>query len=226
MADLSATIAPKSNQLNSDDLIGRTLTITITKVTAATAEQPIAINFEGDGGKPYYPCKGMRRVMVMVWGPDGSQYAGRSMTLYRDPKVKFGGIEVGGIRISHMSHIEGDQALAIAETKGAKKVFQVKVLRQQAPAAANTAQTAKPVPFMDRVATMLAACKTLAEVDEAEARPVIQEALIKAPKETVHQLNGMFAARRKNLEPAETIDPETGEIGSDWSGADELAGAA
>ena len=130
MTDLSTTIAPKSSQLNADDLIAGSMMITVTKVSAATAEQPIAINFENDQGKPYFPCKSMRRDMVQLWGADGSQYAGRSMTLYRDPGVKFGGIQVGGIRISHMSHIEKDVTMALTETKASRKPFTVKVLKQ------------------------------------------------------------------------------------------------
>lgn len=132
MTDLSKTIAPKSDQLNADDLIGREITVTITKVSAGNAEQPIAINFEGDRGKPYFPSKGMRRVMVMVWGADGNEYVGRSMRLYRDPKVLFGGIAVGGIRISHMSHISEDTTVPVAESKGARKPVKIKVLRQDA----------------------------------------------------------------------------------------------
>jgi hypothetical protein len=32
------------------------------------------------------------------------------MTLYCDPEVQFGGMKVGGIRISHMSDIDGEEA--------------------------------------------------------------------------------------------------------------------
>lgn len=105
MTDLSATIDPKSNQMNADDLIGGPKTITITRVSAnqSSTEQPIAISYQGDNGKPYFPCKSMRRVLVSVWGKDGAAYAGRSLTLYRDPTVTWGGLAVGGIRISHMS---------------------------------------------------------------------------------------------------------------------------
>src|SRR5690348_5899593 len=104
---MSAFCAPKSDQLNSDDLISGPRTITITRVSAneGSPEQPISISFEGDDQKPYKPCKSMRRVMVHIWGPDASQYVGRSMTIYRDPKVQFGGMAVGGIRISHMTDI-------------------------------------------------------------------------------------------------------------------------
>lgn len=131
MTDLSLTIAPKSDQLNSDDLIAGPRTITITRVTGneGSAEQPVNVYFEGDNGKPYRPCKSMRRVMVQVWGKDGTQYPGRSMTLYRDPEVAFGGLKVGGTRISHMSHIEAPVTMALTATRANKKPFTVKPLK-------------------------------------------------------------------------------------------------
>lgn len=130
MVDLSQTIIPKSDQLNADDLIGGPITITVTKVSRmGSPDQPIAINYEGDNGKPYKPCKGMRRVMVQVWGKDGNAYVGRSMTLYNDPKVKFGGADVGGIRISHMSHISEKITLAVTVSKARRKPFVVMPLK-------------------------------------------------------------------------------------------------
>lgn len=132
MTDLSQTIAPKSTQLNADDLIGGPKTIRITKVARSTEpDQPIAVSFEGDGGKPYLPCKSMRRLLVTVWGNDGNAYVGRSMTLYRDDKVLFGGIAVGGIRISHVSDIERDTTIALTVTKARRAPYTVKPLRAQ-----------------------------------------------------------------------------------------------
>lgn len=129
MTNLLATIAPKSDQLNADDLIGRSLTITVSKVAlCGEAEQPIAVHYEGDEGKPYKPCKSMRRVMVHVWGPDGAKFAGRRMTLYRDDKVRFGPDAVGGIRISHMSGIDRDVTMALTATRASRKPYTVKPL--------------------------------------------------------------------------------------------------
>jgi hypothetical protein len=130
MNDMLQTIAPKSDQLNADDFIGgRTMTITITgaKVNAGE-EQPTSLSYEGDNGKPYKPGKSMRRVIVLVWGNDSKNYIGRSMTLYCDPKVKFGGVEVGGIRISHMSHMKSAMTMALTSTRANKKPFTVQPL--------------------------------------------------------------------------------------------------
>ena len=127
--DMRQAIIPKSDQLNADDLIAGEMTIKITGVTVKGGqEQPVSIHFEGDNGKPYKACKSMCRVMVAAWGPDSSKYVGRSMTLYRDPRVKWAGMEVGGIRISHMSDIPGDQVMALTVTRGSKKPYTVKPL--------------------------------------------------------------------------------------------------
>lgn len=139
MTDLSKTIAAKSDQLNSDDLIGGPRTITVTRVTAepSSAEQPVAIYFEGDNKKPFKPCKTVRRLLVAVWGADGSAYVGRSMTLYREADVEFGGIKVGGIRVSHMSHIDQPMTVILTEKRAGKKrphtVKPLKAEQRQAP---------------------------------------------------------------------------------------------
>lgn len=136
MNDMAATIIPKSDQMNADDLIGGPRTITVTGVSiAAGEEQPVSFRFEGDNGKPFKPCKSMRRVIVLMWGGDTKAYPGRSMTLYRDPKVTWGGMEVGGIRISHMSHIEEDTTLVLTATQKKRAPYRVKKLAAVAPAA-------------------------------------------------------------------------------------------
>lgn len=130
MTDLAQTIAPKSDQLNADDLITGPRTIVVTRVAAPGGDQPISIYYEGDDGKPYKPGKSMRRVLVQLWGSDGGAYAGRAMTLYRDPNIRFGGDIVGGIRISHMSDIDGTKTLALTVTRGQRKPHTVKPLKR------------------------------------------------------------------------------------------------
>lgn len=135
MNDMTKTIIPKSDQLNADDLLASPITITITGVTIRPGqEQPVSIHYECDEGKPYKPCKSMCRVMVSTWGADASKYTGRAMTLYCDPRVKWGGMEVGGIRISHMSDIDSAITMALTVTRANKKPFTVKPLAK-APAA-------------------------------------------------------------------------------------------
>lgn len=133
MTDLTNTIEAKSDQLGADDLMSGPRNIKITKVSADTgsSEQPIVINFEGDNRKPWKPCKSMRRLLVAIWGPNGNEYVGRSVTLYRDPTVKWGGMEVGGIRISHMSHIDKPVTIALTATRGNKRPTTVQPLVMQ-----------------------------------------------------------------------------------------------
>lgn len=132
MNDMSAVIVPKSDQISADDLISGPITIRIAKVEIkAGSEQPVNVHFEGDDGRPWRPCKSMSRVLVAAWGPDSSKYAGHAVTLYRDPRVKWGGMEVGGIRISHLSHINGDMVLPLTATKGKKIAYAVKALQEQ-----------------------------------------------------------------------------------------------
>jgi hypothetical protein len=149
MVDMAEFVAPKSSQLNADDLIAGPRTIRVSRVSGTgNGEQPVAVSFEGDDGKPYLPCKSMRRVMIAAWGADATQYVGRSMTLYRDPKVLFGGMAVGGIRISHMSHIEGDMKMALTVTQKKRELYTVKPL---AVAAADKAAAGVAV-LVDRIA--------------------------------------------------------------------------
>ena len=133
--DMRPVIVAKSDQLTADDLISGPRTITVTHVVITPeAEQKVSVFFDGDEGKPYRSCKSMSRVMVHVWGPDAAIYSGRSMTLYRDPNVKWGGMAVGGIRISHMSHMEREQTIALMETAKKKKLFRVLPLVIEEPA--------------------------------------------------------------------------------------------
>jgi hypothetical protein len=129
MVDMSQFVEAKSDQLNADDLMGRTLTITVTRVTGSdSSEQPVIIHYEGDNGKPFKPCKTMRRVLLGVWGKHASEYVGRSMTLYRDDSVSFGGLQTGGTRISHMSHIDSEKVVVVNKTRGKKAGIKIKPL--------------------------------------------------------------------------------------------------
>ena len=129
MNDMTAVIVPKSDQANADDFLTGPKTIKITGVTIRPGtEQPISVFFEGDEGKAWKPCKSMARVMVTAWGADSKQYVGRSLTLYCDKDVKWGGMAVGGIRISHMSDIDSTLTMALTATRGNKKPFTVRQL--------------------------------------------------------------------------------------------------
>jgi hypothetical protein len=139
--NLRDTIVPKSDQLNADDFLASgPMTVTITAVKRGNKEQPIKI--EIDGRLPFYPCKSMRRVLIEAWGDDGKVWVGRSMTLFRDPDVRYGGIVVGGIRISHLSHIDKPVTMPLTVTRGKREPYKVEPLRKPAPAASSPVRDA------------------------------------------------------------------------------------
>lgn len=126
ISDLRGTIVPKSDQLNADQLLGGPMTITVSDVRLGSEDQPISLHYANDGGRPYKPCKTMRKVLIHAWGEDGNKWRGRSMTLYNDPTVRFGNMDVGGIRISHLTDIPKDIRVSLAATKGKKALHEIK----------------------------------------------------------------------------------------------------
>lgn len=124
--DLRKTIEPKSDQLNADDLLDCTKDITVTGVRLHSSDdQPVSIHYEGDDGRPFKPCKSMRRVLIAAWGNDGALWSGRSMRLFCDPKVRFGADAVGGIRISHLTDIDGPKSYMLTVTRGKKREYRI-----------------------------------------------------------------------------------------------------
>jgi len=129
ITDLRSTIVPKSDQLNAEQLLGGPMTITVTEVRTGSGEdQPVSIHYENDNGRPFKPCKTMRKVLILAWGHDARRWAGQSMTLFNDASVKFGGMDVGGIRISHLTGIAKDIHVSLTATKGKKAPHAIKRL--------------------------------------------------------------------------------------------------
>ena len=135
MMDLSDTIKPKSDQLNADDLLVDDRTIKITAVKKMAGDQPVFISFEGDDGKPWKPCLTVRRILIALWGKDGDSWVGKSLTIFRDPTVKYAGLEYGGIRVSHMSGLTKKATIVLTTSQGKKKPFTVEPLGNVKPAA-------------------------------------------------------------------------------------------
>ena len=123
--NLTESIAPKSDQLNADDLMSGPITVTIREVAKGTAEQPIDVHLVEYPGRAYRPSKSMRRVMVTAWGVEGETYAGHQLTLMRNPEITFGREKVGGIEIAAMSHIDKPLTVALTSTRGHRKNFTV-----------------------------------------------------------------------------------------------------
>lgn len=172
--NLAATIAPRSDQQNADDFLSGPRTVTVTYVRAADSiEQPVLIGFEGDDGRPWKPCKSMRRVLVQAWGAEGLDYVGRQLTLFCDPTITFGGMQTGGIRISHMSHIERALHIPLTKTRGKKAVFSVQAL----PGSASNAPREPRQPLVDRLIEAMAAQTSNDDLVAWHSNPKVQEAL-------------------------------------------------
>lgn len=133
---MMAAVAPKSDQLNAEDLIGGDMIVTISGVKIdLSADQKISFALDGHS-RVYRPCKTMGRAIVACWGGDESQYVGRSLQLFRDPSAKWGGVEVGGIRIRAASHIDKPVICQLTEKRGQRRPWTIQPLAmrgQQSP---------------------------------------------------------------------------------------------
>lgn len=127
--DVTPFLTAKSDQLNADDLVGGPITVRVisARITGGT-EQPVTVEIDG-GHRPWKPCKTTMRVLAALWGSAPSAWVGRTIRLYRDPTVKYGGVEVGGIRISGMSHIDGPKKITLAASKKSKVEHRIDVLK-------------------------------------------------------------------------------------------------
>ena len=199
MLDMNPVIVPKSDQISADDFISgpRTYQIEGVAINPGT-EQPVNISLVGET-RFWRPCKSMARCLVAAWGPDAKLYAGRSVTLYRDPKVKWGGLEVGGVRISHMSHIERPLSMALTATKGRRADYTVKPLilqvsppPAQEPAALTPKEAADLIAEAETMADLIAVWKLLAPTRRDYP-------------EHVDALTQLKNARKDDLEPQEAF---------------------
>jgi hypothetical protein len=127
-----ASIVPKSDQLNADDLMTGPITVTITKVRSGNSEQPITVEIEGH--QPYKPCKIMRRVLIATFSDEASAWVGQRMTLYCDPEVMWGGVKVGGIRISHLSGLDTPRTFLLTMKRGVRREVTIEPIAEQPPA--------------------------------------------------------------------------------------------
>ncbi len=148
--DISDTLAPNSDQLDAVDLLGGPQTFTISKVSKGNPEQPVQVHLV-EFDRPWRPGKSMRRVMVACWGPDANQYVGRSVRLWCDPKVAFGGQDVGGVRILALSHIDKPRGIPLLVSRGKSATYKVDVLKvdQKQPEKASADMLAKLITLFD-----------------------------------------------------------------------------
>jgi len=177
------SIKPKSDQLNADDLISGPIDITIEDVKRCSDEkQPVAIVI-GEGRQPYKPCKSMRRVLVSLWGDNPRKWVGQRLRLFCDPSVMFGGLQVGGIRISHAS-IDVAKEVLLTTAKAKRSAFTVQPLPKIEPPVDDIAK---------RYPKALAAIKTAKDVETLEKyRETVENEMLE--KLTVEQRKEVLVA--------------------------------
>ena len=129
ISKLRMTIIPKSDQLNAEDFMSSNAMFTVTGVDVEPSrDQPVWIYNDYDQKRPYKPSKSMRKILVDAWGDDENFWIGRRMIVFRDPEVTFGGDKVGGIVISHMTHIKSDFKIKLQIKRGKQKEYMIKKL--------------------------------------------------------------------------------------------------
>lgn len=194
MTTLAEALAPKSDQLNADDLIAgpRVLKITGARIVRDGRDTKVVLNFDGDNGKPWKPCKTMGRAMVMAWAiADEQQMVGKSVRVFRDPTVRFGSDgEVGGIRISHMSHIDKAANIKLTEAQGKKRLYTFQPLPTAVPREVADELT------LDGAELSLRLAKTLDDLKAAWAN--------KAMRPFREKLQPVLDERKAELIPANT----------------------
>ena len=126
---LRDTIIPKSDQLNYDDVMTAPITDKVVGLAMGDSEQPVIVRLEKH--RDYKPCKSMRRVLIACWGDQGRTWIGKRLTMYGDPTVMFGGVAVGGIRISHLSGIDGPKTIKLTTTRSKRADYVVKPLADE-----------------------------------------------------------------------------------------------
>lgn len=131
--DIADTLAPKSDQLDAVDLAASGPQVfTITKVVVKKSDQqPVSISL-AEFPRVWRPNKNTRRVIAAAWGKKSSEYAGRKVRLFFDADVHFGGIQTGGVRISHMSHLPNGEPVStpVIVSKGRSEMYTVEPLTE------------------------------------------------------------------------------------------------
>lgn len=139
--DITDALAPNSDQLDAIELVTpRTFTIAAGSRMAVRDGKTVAEVALEDFPRVWRPSKGMLDILARCWGTDAKQWVGHRVTLYCDPDVMFGKDRVGGVRVSHLSHIDGVQTVPIrASGRGRKPTpWKVDPLPDAAPVAPET----------------------------------------------------------------------------------------
>lgn len=164
MVDVTKYTFSKGTQTNADDLVAAPRTVRVTDVVlTGDDKQPLAVRYDGDDGKPFLPCLTMRKMIAAIWGKESDDWIGQSMTLFRDPSIKFGPDTPGGVRISHMSGIEKTISVQLLEKRGKRRQYTI------VPLVVDRVESKKPASTTDAT--------TPAKEPEAPPQPLDTETL-------------------------------------------------
>jgi len=172
--DITEALAPASDQLDAVELVNpRTFTIAPgSKLGKRDGKTVAEIRFV-DFDRVWRPSKGMLDVLAACWGTKAEAWVGHQVTVYNDPDVMYGKDKVGGVRISHLSHIDKARIVTIRGAgAGRKKPWPVQPI-------AETAATKPPT------SAQIASCATpdeLMALWDASTKDDDTRALIKARK--------------------------------------------
>lgn len=127
-------IKKNTDQLNYEDFLGGvTRTVTIAKVEKGRKEAQYDIAIEGDD-RYWRPPATVLKLLKLAYGDEAADWEGKRATLYGDPDVKMKGVKVGGIRVSHLSHLAGPLTASLTVTRGQTGIFTVQPLPDLTPA--------------------------------------------------------------------------------------------
>lgn len=120
--DITEALAPTSDQLDAVELVHpRTFTIDDgSRLGTREGKKVAEIRLVGFD-RVWRPSKGMLDLLAACWGTDAKVWVGHRVTVYNDPDVMFGKERTGGVRISHLSHIDKARDVLIRAAGAGKK---------------------------------------------------------------------------------------------------------
>ena len=124
---MKITAEPRSDQWNAEDFIQGPRTFTIAGARDGAAEQKYDIVLEGSD-RVWRPPVTVLRILLAAWGDEAEQWVGHRVTLFRDESIRFGKDQPGGIRVSHLSHIDKPLRINLSEKRGTRKLHTIQPL--------------------------------------------------------------------------------------------------
>jgi hypothetical protein len=192
--EVLASIVPNSEQINAEDCAATgPITVTVKAVRRGSKEQPIFIDLV-EHDREYRPCKTCRRILIAAWSDDPVKWIGQRITLFCDPSIVFGGIKVGGLRISRLSGIDKDRVFMLSTSRGKKAEVVIQ------PLADSPEPTEKERLYIDEITKMIAAVTTLEELANLGVMMADKSAPIK------EALRGLYGARKAELQ-SKVLEP-------------------